>query len=90
MIYKIIKANHGSRYMKNGKFTSKDSIPPEILSQLEENDVVETKDAYCVFCGEPAKLQRLVDAELVWLCNEDYYGKTLGQIVEKLATVQSA
>ena len=82
--YKVIKTKKGNRYLKNGKFTAPEEIREHILKQLSEQDEVTDNDRYCIFCDKPAKLTRLINMELVYICNEDYYAKTVGQIAQQL------
>jgi len=90
MSYKTIKGPRGSvRYMKDGKMISKNSIPQDILIKLEVgmNDVsnIEVENIHkCIFCGQVTKQYRLLDQQAIYICQDDYYDKTMGQIAKQV------
>ena len=80
--YKVVAGKRGKRYFKNSKFISADKILISVLERLTPDNPVTIKE--CLFCGAESKLERLVVGQSLALCNEHYYGKTIGQIVNKL------
>lgn len=43
----------------------------------------------CLFCGQHAKLPRLVNLQTIYVCDTHYYEKTVGQIAQKLREIDS-
>lgn len=43
-----------------------------------------TEDRTCIFTGEPGTHQRYVNGQLVWLNEEMYATKTLGEVAQQL------
>lgn len=79
-MYQIVKGTRGTRYLKDGKFIAKDKIPEGVIQSLESGA---KGDKLCLFCGKPSKLTRAYNAQPVYLCDEHYYDKTMGQIAQK-------
>lgn len=92
-MYKTIKAKNGIRYMKDGKFVSKATIPANIYVELEGKEpgnVVDDTDVKpeapvkeCIFCGKVTKLSRFLNMQTIPLCEEHYYSETTGRVVQK-------
>lgn len=82
--YRKYQTKNGFKYSKNGKFTKKDSINPNILAILEQQDELVDQGRWCLFCGDSSKLCRLVNDQLVYICDKHYYDKNTGQIASKL------
>lgn len=92
-IYKRSKGPRGRwLYFKDGKMVSIGSIPQHILAEVDSDlkstapDATEIVLKYneCIFCKEHAKLSRLLNTQTLYLCNKDYYSKTIGQIAQQL------
>lgn len=84
-LYKKVKGPHNNvRYSKNGIFISKDKIPISVLEELTRTNVVDVPIKECVFCGVGCKFTRLVNLQTVYLCDEHYYSKTIGQIAQQI------
>lgn len=81
-IYKTIESKGVIRYMKDGKFTAKDSIPTDALMKLVGSS--EIKYSGCIFCSKEGTRQRLITGVMVHLCDDDYYTQTVGNIVHQL------
>ena len=86
--YKAIKGKAGIRYMYGGRIVSKDSVPLELIDELndslKEPEAVPQGTKLCLFCGVYTNWKRFVNGQNVSICEEHYYEKTLGKIVEKL------
>lgn len=83
--YKLIKSGNGFRYMLNGRLVKRDSIDPEIivaLHNLPDNPKPEVR--VCFFCGEGCKHSRFINLQTIYLCDDHYYSKTVGQIAQKM------
>lgn len=95
--YKIVTRTDGSiRYMKDKKFTSKSSIPANVLRQLKPNNEVDDEGMdleaplkECIFCQAPTKMYRFINLQTIYICEEHYYDKTTGQIVQQLNKEQA-
>ena len=82
--YKIINGPKGTvRYMLNGRMVKATSIPEDVMIRLHETPLEKASDRLCIFCGAPSKYSRLVNLQSVYICNEHYYSKTLGQVAEQ-------
>lgn len=88
-MYKVIQGSHGPRYMKDGKFVKKANIPPDTLIQLNvgmqdiDTTPVEPEIHKCVFCDQVTKRYRLLNQKNIYVCEEDYQDKTVGQTVQQ-------
>lgn len=77
-------------YFKDGKMISVKDIPEDIVDKLplngeyEEKEVVAPTVRKCIFCGNHATESRFVDLQTIYLCEEDYYHKTIGEISQIL------
>lgn len=59
----------------------------ETVAQVEASEPQLEADKpkrVCIFTGEPATRQRLINGQLVWLSEEMYNTKTTGEIVQHL------
>lgn len=90
-IYKLIPGANGPRYQKDKRFISKNDIPISVLEKLEmgkevSDDPIQPKQ--CIFCNVGGcRLTRLVNREVVYLCEEDYYARTIGKVAEQIRTM---
>lgn len=92
MKYKVIELPKGGlRYFRDGKLVSKTTIPANVFAQLkpdeefdDEGIVPEAPVKTCIFCDAPTKISRLVNLQTVYICEEHYYDKTIGQIAQHL------
>lgn len=99
-MYKVKLAKTGKLMYytdESGKFllVSKAKIPPEDLAHLHKAEPEVKKAAApeiskdkCYFCEGPNDKQRLVNGQLIPLCDNDYYGYNLGKITEKLRLME--
>lgn len=73
-------------------------LPPVVLENFEAGeDVVEysegdipvvTLNRECLFCGMGGcKLTKLLNGETLYLCEQHYYDKNLGQIAQKVREI---
>lgn len=94
--YTIVSGMKGVRYQKDKRFIARDKIPPAILEKLNQDMPVsdEWRDVQpptkqCLYCLKEAKLSRVVNLQTVYLCDEDYYAKTIGQITQRIREYQN-
>lgn len=66
-------------------------VPSNIVDLLEHQDKVDDENLKlespyrrCVFDGEYTKLYRIVNQQPVYICQEDFHEKTLGQIAQRV------
>lgn len=78
-------------YKMDRKFVSVKNIPANIVELLNTNKEVDDTDLPpapmyrgCIFCDKHSKLQRTVNLQTVYLCDEHYYDKTIGQVAQQL------
>lgn len=80
--------------------TSDDLQPPypptaaEIRQQKQAEAAEAAKTAaapvkQCIFDGEETDIHRTVNGEMVYICKEHYYSKSLGQLAEQLREVRN-
>lgn len=82
--YKRFKVHNSYRYMKAGSgFISVKDVPQSVIDSFTDDKPV-VSDKKCVFCGEVSKLTRIVNLQTVYLCDKDYYDKSIGKIAQKL------
>lgn len=70
---------------------------PDANMDPEPNETPETPEEarpdlpkVCIFDGAPGEFQRTVNGQIVYLCNQDYYGKTTGEIAQHLRELDVA
>jgi hypothetical protein len=64
-----------------------DSQPAKQPEPVVKPTPVEYKEPphkICLFCGQPGDMTRFVNLKTVYLCNEDYNTKTVGEIGQKM------
>jgi hypothetical protein len=79
--YKAITGSKGTRYLKDGKLIAKSKIPEATLKALDEGD---DKGKFCIFCGIPCKYERFINLQTVYVCEEHYQNKTVGQTAQRM------
>lgn len=57
--------------------------------RAEEARLAPPPEKECIYDGTEAKLSRSVNGEMVYLCDEHYYSKSLGQVAQQLREVRS-
>lgn len=79
------------RYMKNKKFISKKNVPGNYVPLIKVGEIFDDEGIkplaplkYCVFCGEVAKMTRMLNGQTIPLCDKDYYDKTIGQVAQQI------
>ena len=88
--YKIVTGRNGDRYMKDGKFISKASLPPEVYTQLKVDQITTDEelnpiiDKTCIFCGIYSNLSRLLNGQTIYLCDGHYYSESTGKTVQRM------
>ncbi len=94
---KETRSNGSVGYRKNKRFVAKADIPALVFEALKvrnEVDDVEVnsgaKYRQCIFCDEHSKNQRLVNGLTVYLCDDHYYDKNIGQVAEQLRKLKQA
>src|SRR4051812_25713924 len=87
----------GKRYFKDGRFVKQDKIPLDVLSRLEPGkDVPDATEALdpttklCVFCGMGTNINRMVNGQIVYLCEQHYYDSNIGQIAQRVRELEEA
>lgn len=87
MGYKKIKTKKGLvRWLKDGRFVSPKDVPEEIKSF----SISEKKPVKCLFCNQKGdKIRSLFmpqtkERKEVKLCEDHYYEKSLGKILEQI------
>lgn len=73
-------------------FIAKKNIPANIFRELEagkeavddEGMQLEGNVKECIFCGQVCKWSRIVNMQTIYLCEEHYYDKTIGQIAQRM------
>lgn len=93
----VIVPRGGKRYRKDNQFVKQANIPANIFAELQagkeavDDTGVKLEGAVrtCLFDGQVCKLSRLVNLRTANLCEEHYYGKTLGQVAQKLNEVDA-
>lgn len=92
-IYKQSKGPRGRYlYFKNGKMISKKDIPEDILQTMEPGKPVSDASPEfqkCIFCGSLSTDPKYINGQKVNLCLDDYHGKTTGECVEQLRSIDS-
>lgn len=87
-MYKTIDSVRGKRYLHNGRLVKKADVPEDILLELEDHATVEEAhertDKSCVFCGAESNFSRFINLKTIYMCGNDYYAKTVGEIVQRL------
>ena len=90
-IYKFSKGSRSLMYFKDGKLISKNSIPENVFQSLVENEEFDDNGLKpdvlhkeCIFCNKYAGFSRLVNLQMVDLCEHHYYDTNVGQIAQRL------
>lgn len=90
-IYKVIETKDKLMYYRDKKLVSIKNIPSNVLPLLEVGKTFDdsgmklkapTKD--CIFCGKGHTHTRRVNLQRVYLCDNCYYDKNVGQIAQRL------
>lgn len=91
-VYKRYPGLNGSwLYRRDGRICKTIEVPVNVVELLKTQEEVDDEGLPespglrpCIFCGEHSKLQRMLNSQTVYLCNEHYYSKTIGQVAEKI------
>lgn len=92
-IYSTRPGINGSRiYLKDKLPVKKTDIPANIFAELTagkeavDDSVVQPQATvkFCVFCKAPCTLTRFVNMQTVYMCEQHYHDKTIGQVVQQL------
>ncbi len=96
-MYKVVTTPSGrNMYYHDGKLTSIKNIPDHIAialasgtkeldeTQYEDKEMKQTQDKSCIFCGQPTNIERLVNLQRVYICEEHYHTTNIGQIAQKI------
>lgn len=94
MTYTTIPGPKGTvRYKKDARFVAKKDIPADILIKLGvgmtdinevDQEAIEPDVHKCIFCGMATNQFRLFNSEPVYVCTDDYYDKSMGQLAQKV------
>lgn len=89
---KVVESKKGRlMYFNNNKLVSHDEY--DRLKGLEGIESTPEPEApagsstpllpqrICVFCGEVATRTKYLDQQIVWICEDDYYSHTTGEVV---------
>jgi len=84
-------------YRKDHLFIKASNVPAAVMEAFKTKTSVDDtnldtgiKFRECIFCGEHSKHERLINGRTVYLCTEDYYAKTIGQVAEQLNKMKQA
>jgi hypothetical protein len=94
VIYKkYIHADGTVRYRDKTKnvFVSTKTIPANVMELLRYRDEVDDTDLpsapafrKCIYCDSHSKYERFINLQTVYLCDEHYYSKSIGQVAQQL------
>lgn len=89
---KVVENKKGRlMYFNNNKLISQDEY--DRLKGVEGIDAVSSPVAtaepaagqlpqrICIFCGEAANRTKYLDQQTIWICEDDYFSHTTGEIV---------
>lgn len=79
-------------YKQDHKMIKATKIPGNIFPLLKVGGPVISDEGMkleaplhpCVFCKEMTKTLRLINMQTIYLCNEHYYSKTTGQVIQQV------
>lgn len=79
-------------YRRDKCWIKKDKIPGNILPLLkvggppisDDNLKIESPLHPCVFCKAFTKTSRFINLQTIYICEEHYYSKTTGQIIQQV------
>lgn len=78
-------------YVKDKHLIKAVNVPGNVMTLLETQDVVDTENMIleaplkrCIFCDAHTKMSRLINGQHVYVCENDYQDKTLGQVAQAL------
>lgn len=95
IIYSVDRSEEeASKYLRDGvPIEDVDRIPPIVIERLEESDSFRYDDKpdepRCMFCEGPAAHTRLVNQEMVPLCDSHYHSKNTGTIFAELRRLEA-
>lgn len=81
------------------KMVSLKAIPPAVIAHFNKGTLEVNDDAVdlsppqkvCIFCGAANCAQsRMLNSEIIYLCDEHYYSKNLGQIAQQVRESEHA
>lgn len=90
-IYRKVKRKSGSaipNYSRDGWMIPTQYVPPEVMKELEDKEEYEDTAKRCVVCLGRATHTRFADMQVVDLCEQDYYNKRMGEVVQALRQVK--
>lgn len=90
--YDFILVRGARRYRKNKKMVNKNTLPRDVMERYglvgeqppEETDEPHDDPRACIFCGEHSRFTRRLNGQTVYICDADYYVKTIGSIAQRL------
>jgi len=87
--YTKVSGKHGVRFMKGGRFVKVQDVPEEVKTKFDSQERMGALDPKaCLFCGSFASETRFVNLRTIALCEEHYYDKNIGQIVQRLREIE--
>lgn len=78
---------------------SRADVPADVLAELDAGKELAAAspskttiqpEKVCTFCGVGSKLSRILDTQTIYLCDEHYYSKNLGQIAQHVREKEDA
>lgn len=82
-MYKVKTVGDGRQmFFKDGHLVSKKVIPEDELDRLLHPEKPSSK--VCIFCGKRGTQSRLVNLQMVDLCDKHYYDTSIGEIAQRL------
>lgn len=78
-------------YRCDKRFIKTLDVPSNIKELLETQDEVNDENTIasspykkCIFCGDDTKLSRQVNQQTLYVCEKDFYAKTIGQFAQQV------
>lgn len=80
----IVKLLEVNNEFSVGDDANVEPVPGEAEETPEREAQPEPPKKICIFDGAPGEMQRFVNGQTVYLCEMDYYDKSIGKIVQRL------
>lgn len=80
---------------KLGKPVKTTDVPSNVVDLLEHQDSIDDEDLKleapyrrCVFDGEYTKMSRMVNGQTIYICEKDFYAKTIGELAQQARLIK--
>lgn len=92
---KIDFHGEGEGRKAHSRFVALKNVPPAIMDKFDvgKNEIddfgldLNAPSKLCVFCGMASKYTKMINGQTIYLCDEHYYSKNLGQVAQRLKEV---